>query len=151
GGTGSNLARGRAAPPLVSATNTKGFDHITHVVGFDAAWEIDLFGRYRREIEAARSDTQAAAAARNAVLITVLADVARAYLDMRGLQTQLAVLRQNIRTAQRLLDLVQARFDRGITNELDVTLARRQLSTLQAQLEPLASQIKGAQYAIAVL
>jgi len=150
-GTGSNLARGRAGPPLVSATNTKGLDQITSVVGFDAAWEIDLFGRYRREIEAARSDAQAAAATRNAVLVTVLADVARAYLDMRGLQTQLAVLRQNIRTAQKLLDLVQARYDRGITNELDVTLARRQLATLQAQLEPLVSQIRGAQYAIAVL
>ena len=70
---------------------------------------------------------------------------------MRGLQTQLAVLRQNIRTAQKSLDLVQARFDRGITNELDVTLARRQLATLQAQLAPLAAQISAAQYAIAVL
>jgi NodT family efflux transporter outer membrane factor (OMF) lipoprotein len=150
-GTGSYLARGRAGPPLVSATNTKGLDQITSVVGFVAAWEIDLFGRFRREIEAARYDTQAAAAFRNAVLVTVLADVARAYLDMRGLQTQSAVLRQNVRTAQKLLDLVQARYDRGITNELDVTLARRQLATLQAQLEPLASQIRGAQYAIAVL
>jgi len=150
-GTGSNLARGRASPPLVSATNTQGLEHINWVAGFDAAWEIDLFGRYRREIEAARYDTQAAAAFRNAVLISVVADVARAYLDMRGLQTQLAVLRQNIRIAQKSLDLVQARFDRGITNELDVTLARRQLATLQAQLEPLAAQIKAAQYAIAVL
>jgi NodT family efflux transporter outer membrane factor (OMF) lipoprotein len=150
-GTGSNLARGRASAPLISATDTKGLDHINYVVGFDAAWEIDVFGRYRREIEAARYDTQAAAAARNLVLVTVVADVARAYLDMRGLQTQLAVLRQNIRTAQKSLDLVQARFDRGITNELDVTLARRQQATLQAQLEPLAAQIKAAQYAIAVL
>jgi len=150
-GTGSNLARGRASPPLVSATDTSGLDHITQVFGFDAGWEIDVFGRYRREIEAARYDSQAAAAARNAVLVTVVADVARAYLDMRGLQTQLAVLRENIRTAQKLLEIVQARYERGITNELDVTLARRQLATLQAQLEPLAAQIKAAQYAIAVL
>jgi NodT family efflux transporter outer membrane factor (OMF) lipoprotein len=150
-GTGSNLARGRASAPLVSAANTAGLDQITYIFGFDAAWEIDLFGRYRREIEAARSDSQAAAAARNAVLVTVVADVARGYLDMRGLQTQLAVLQQNIRTAQKSLDLVQARFERGITNELDVTLAHRQLATLQAQLEPLTAQIRAAQYAIAVL
>jgi NodT family efflux transporter outer membrane factor (OMF) lipoprotein len=150
-GTGSNLTRGRVSPPLNAASNTAGLHQINYVGGFDATWEIDLFGRYRRAIEAARYDTQAFAAARKAVLITVVADVARAYLDMRGLQMQLAVLRQNIRTAQQSLDLVQARFDRGIINELDVTLARRQLATLQAQVAPLASQINAAQYAIAVL
>jgi NodT family efflux transporter outer membrane factor (OMF) lipoprotein len=121
------------------------------VAGFDAAWEIDLFGRLRREVEAARYDTQALAAARNAVLVTVVADVVRAYLDMRGLQTQQAVLGQNLRSAQKSLELVQARFDRGITNELDVTLARRQHATLQAQVAPLGAQIGAAQYAIAAL
>jgi NodT family efflux transporter outer membrane factor (OMF) lipoprotein len=150
-GTGSNLTRGRVSPPLNAATNTAGLHQINYVGGFDATWEIDLFGRYRRAIEAARYDTQALAAARNAVLITVVADVARAYLDMRGLQMQLAVLRQNIRSAQQSLDLVQARFDRGIINELDVTLARRQLATLQAQVAPITSQINAARYAIAVL
>jgi NodT family efflux transporter outer membrane factor (OMF) lipoprotein len=150
-GTGSDLTRGRVAPPLTSASNTAGLTHITSVAGFDAAWEIDLFGRYRREFEAARYDTQAFAAARSAVLITVVANVVRAYLDMRGLQTQQAVLGQNILTAQKSLDLVQARFDRGITNELDVTLARRQLASLQAQRAPLDAQISAAQYAIAVL
>jgi NodT family efflux transporter outer membrane factor (OMF) lipoprotein len=150
-GTGSNLARGRIAPPLNAASNTAGLEHITSIVGFDAAWEVDLFGKYRREIEAARYDTQAFAAARSAVLVTVVADVVRAYLDMRGLQTQRAVLGQNVRSAQKSLELMQARFDRGITNELDVTLARRQLATLQARIAPLAAQISAAQYAIAVL
>lgn len=150
-GTGSDSTRGRVASPLTSASNTAGLTQITTVAGFDAAWEIDLFGKYRREIESARYDTQAFAAARSAVLVTVVADVVRAYLDMRGLQTQYAVLGQNIRSAQKSLDLVQARFDRGIINELDVTLARRQLGTLQAQLAPLAAQISAVQYAIAVL
>ena len=150
-GTGSNLTRGRVSPPLNSASNTAGLHQINYLGGFDATWEIDMFGRYRRAIEAARYDTQAAAAARNVVLITVVADVTRAYVDMRGLQMQLAVLRQNIRTAQQSVDLVQARFDRGIINELDVTLARRQLATFQSQVAPLAAQITAAQYAIAVL
>jgi len=150
-GTGSNLARGRISPPLNAASNTAGLHQINYIAGFDAAWEIDLFGRYRRAIEAARYDTEAAAAARNAVLISVVADVARAYVDMRGLQMELAVLRQNIRSAQTSLDLVQARFDRGIINELDVTLARRQLASFQAQVAPLTSQISAAQNAIAVL
>ena len=150
-GTGSNMTRGRVSPPLNSASNTAGLHQINYLGGFDATWEIDVFGRYRRAIEAARYDTQAAAAARNVVLITVVADVTRAYVDMRGLQMQLAVLRQNIRTAQQSVDLVQARFDRGIINELDVTLARRQLATFQSQVAPLAAQIAAAQYAIALL
>lgn len=150
-GTGSNLARARASPTLISGANTAGLEHVNYVAGFDAAWELDVFGKYRRELEAARYDTQAAAEARSAVLVTVVADVVRAYLDMRGLQTQFVVLRQNIQTAQRSLDLVQARFDRGLTNELDVTLARRQLATLQSQSAPITAQINAAQYAIAAL
>ena len=150
-GTGSDLTRGRVASPLTSASNTAGLQHITSMGGFDAAWELDLFGRLRRDIEAARYDTQAIAAARNAVLVTVVADVVRDYVDMRGLQTERAILLENIKSERKLLEIVQARFDRGITNELDVTLARRQVATLQARLAPLAAQISAAQYAIATL
>jgi len=150
-GTGSNLARGRASTTQISGANGAGLDHINWVAGFDAIWELDVFGKYRRELEAARYDTQAVAEARSAVLVAVVADVVRAYLDMRGLQTQLAVLGQNIGVAQKSLEVVQARFDRGITNELDVTLAKRQLATLQAQVAPVSAQIDAAQYAIAAL
>ncbi len=150
-GTGSDLTRGRTTPALHSADNASGLKHITDVVGVDAAWDVDLFGFYRREIEAARYDTEAAAAARDAVLISVVADVARAYVDLRGLQTQLAVVRQNIEAARRTLDVVGTRFNRGLTNELDVTLAQRQLATLEALVAPLEAQASAAQYVIAVL
>jgi len=151
-GTGSDLTRGRVPGALSSADHamTPG-SRITRISGFDAAWDIDLFGRLRRQIEAARYDAQAAAAARDSVQVAVIADVVHAYVDLRGLQLQLAVLQQNLRVAQSLLDLVQARFDRGITNELDVTLARRQLATVQAEVEPLHAQVEAAQYTIAVL
>ena len=105
--------------------------------GFDAGWELDLFGKYRREMEAAEYDTEAAIAARNAVLISVIADVARAYVDMRALQMQLAVLEKNTRVALDYFNLTQERFDRGITNELDLTLAQRQLASLEAEKMPL--------------
>jgi NodT family efflux transporter outer membrane factor (OMF) lipoprotein len=150
-GTGSDLARGRAAPALTSADNTTGVGEIHQVVGFDAGWEIDLFGKYRREIEAARYDAQAAAWTRNAVLISVVADVARAYVDMRGLQMRLDITRRDVASAQQFRDLVQTRFDRGLTNELDVTLATRELARLQSEISPLAAQINAAQYSIAVL
>jgi NodT family efflux transporter outer membrane factor (OMF) lipoprotein len=151
GGTGSDLARGRVAEPLVAAENTGKLKQVTHIAGFDGEWELDLFGKYRREIEAAKYDTQAAIAARNAVLISVIADVTRSYIDMRGFQMELSVLLKNIDVAQQYLTLTQERYNRGITNELDVTLAQRQLATLQAERMPLLSQINAAQYVIAVL
>jgi NodT family efflux transporter outer membrane factor (OMF) lipoprotein len=151
GGTGSDITRGRVPSILTSASDTAGLTQINQIVGFDAGWELDLFGKYRREIEAARYDTEAATAARSAVLVAVVSDVVRAYVDLRGLQTRLAILRQNIDTESHTFEVVRQRFDRGLTNELDVTLARRELASLQATEAPLRSQIAAAQYAIAVL
>jgi NodT family efflux transporter outer membrane factor (OMF) lipoprotein len=150
-GSGVDLARGRASQTLVSAENGTGVSQISNLVGFDAVWEIDIFGKYRRAIEAAQYDVEAAVAAHNVVLISLIADVTRAYLDLRALQMQLAVLRKNIEVAQKYVDFVQERFNRGITNELDVTLAQRELGQLQAQLAPLTAQINAARYVIAVL
>jgi len=150
-GSGSDLARGRVSQPLVSAENGTGVSQVTNIVGFDAGWELDLFGKFRRGIEAAQYDVEAAVAARNVVLISLVADVTRAYLAMRALQTQLTVLRKNIGVAQHYVDFVQERFSRGITNELDVTLAQRELAQLQSQIAPLSARIEAARNVIAAL
>jgi NodT family efflux transporter outer membrane factor (OMF) lipoprotein len=150
-GTGSDLARGRTSQTLVSAENGAGLAQVTHLEGFDAAWEIDLFGKYRRAIEAAQYDVDAALAARNVVLISLIADVTRAYLDLRAFQMQLMVLRKDIEVAKKYVDFVHERYNRGITNELDVTLARRELAQLQSQVAPLTAQIEAARYVIAVM
>ena len=150
-GTGTNITTSRAAGPLLSGANTSTQKHITQILGFDAGVEIDLFGKYQREIEAAKYDREAAAAVRNDVLISVVANVTRAYVDMRGLQMQLAVLRENIETTSQYNDVVRQRFELGITNELDLTLTQRQLSTLKADVAPLSARIAAAQYVIAVL
>jgi NodT family efflux transporter outer membrane factor (OMF) lipoprotein len=150
-GSGSDLARGRASQTLVSAETGTGVTQVVNLVGFDAAWELDVFGKFRRAIEAAQYDVDAAVAARSVVLISLIADVTRAYLDLRALQMQLAVLRKNIEVAQKYVDFVRERYDRGITNELDITLAQRELAQLQAQVAPVAAQIEAARYVIAVL
>ena len=124
---------------------------MTQVYGFVAGWELDIFGKYRREREAARYDEQAARAARDDVLVFIVADVVRAYIDMRSLQMQQAVLQQNIEVSQHYLDFVTSRYTLGITNGLDVTLAQRQLSGLQADVAPLAAQVGAAQNVIAIL
>src|ERR1700692_1048985 len=85
-GTGSDLTRGRAEQGLRSADNSSGLQQINTIAGFDAVWELDVFGKYRRAFEAARYDAQAAAAARSAVITSLIADVVRGYIDLRGLQ-----------------------------------------------------------------
>jgi NodT family efflux transporter outer membrane factor (OMF) lipoprotein len=150
-GTGSDMTRAGAASALRAADNKGSLDHIEQVAGFAATWELDLFGGGRRAIEAGKYAIEAAAAARNAVLISIVADVARNYVDMRGMQMRLAIIRQYIATAQQLRDFQRARFDRGLTNELDFQLARRELATLQSELPLLQSDIQAAQYDIAVL
>ncbi|MDE2060143.1 MAG: efflux transporter outer membrane subunit [candidate division NC10 bacterium] len=150
-GTGSNLARGRVSGPLVAAENTGHLNHVTHIAGFDSTWELDLVGKYRRAIEAAEYDTQAAIAARNNVLISVIADVARAYTDMRVGQMRLAVVQKIITSAEAYSKLTQERYNYGITNELDARLAERQLASFEAEKAPLVAQIHAAQYVIAVL
>jgi NodT family efflux transporter outer membrane factor (OMF) lipoprotein len=83
--------------------------------------------------------------------VTVAADVAQYYLDMRAQQRQLVVLGQNITAARGNLDLAQGRLDRGLTNAVDVRLAQRELATLQADVAPLSALIDASRHAIAVL
>lgn len=150
-GTGTDLTRGRAEQGLVSADNTTGLKHINTIAGFDAVWELDVFGKYRREIEAAHYDMQAAAAARNMVVTSLIVDVVRAYIDLRGFQVQAGILRSAGDILRESLRIVNIRYERGITNELDVALATRELDTLQAQIAPLDAQVNAVQYALAVL
>jgi NodT family efflux transporter outer membrane factor (OMF) lipoprotein len=85
------------------------------------------------------------------VLVTVIADTARAYVDLRGLQVRAAVLTEAIDVLRESLRIVNIRYERGITNELDVTLATRELATLEAQAAPVAAEVQAAEYTIATL
>jgi NodT family efflux transporter outer membrane factor (OMF) lipoprotein len=150
-GTGTDNTRARVADTLHSAANTTGYNHIDEAGGLGTAWELDIFGKLRREIEASHLDALAAAKARDAVLVSVIANVARAYIELRGFQAQIAITRSNIESARRRLQFVQDRFNQGLTNELDVTLAQRQLAAFEAGVGPLTGQLQSSQYLIAVL
>jgi NodT family efflux transporter outer membrane factor (OMF) lipoprotein len=150
-GTGSDLTKGRADTALRSADNGAGLQHINTIAGFDAVWELDLFGKFRREFEAARADTQAARAARYDVLTSVVANVVRAYVDLRGFQVRAGILHKAADVLRESLRIVTIRYERGITNELDVALATRELATLEAQIAPVEAEVSAAQYALAVL
>ena len=150
-GTGSDATRAGALPPLRAGDNKGNLPQVRQVAGFAASWELDLFGGYRRAIQAGRYDVRAAAAARSAVLIGVISDVARNYVDLRGQQQRLIILRGNIDSAKQSRDFEQARFDRGLTNEYDLQLAIREYETLLGELPLLQSEITSTRYRIAVL
>ena len=150
-GTGDDLTRGRAGEPLISSDDTHGLTDVKSIGGFDAVWQIDIFGKVRREMEQARYNTQAAADARNAVLVSVIADVAQSYVDLRGLQMQASVLQSAAGALQRGLYIVNQRYQRGITNELDVMLAKRELETVEAQIPIVNAEVSSGEYAIATL
>jgi len=107
------MTRAGAASALRAADNKGSLNQIEQVAGFAATWELDLFGGYRRAIEAGKYDIEAAAATRNAVLISVIADVARNYVDLRGLQSRLAIIGNNITTAKQSSDFEKPDSIRG--------------------------------------
>jgi NodT family efflux transporter outer membrane factor (OMF) lipoprotein len=150
-GTGSDETKGRVSQALRSAETAQNLTSISAAGGVDVGWELDLMGKFRREIEAETADAEALKDARDWVLVTVAADVAQYYLDMRAQQRQLVVLGQNITAARGNLDLAQGRLDRGLTNAVDVRLAQRELATLQADVAPLSALIDASRHAIAVL
>ena len=110
-------------------------------LGFDASWEIDLFGRVRRSVEAAHADTQASVEDSHAVLITTLGEVGRAYIDLRGAQAKRQVVEENIASERELLDLADQRRAAGLGSEIDVVRAAAEASSAEAQLPLLDRQI----------
>lgn len=119
--------------------------------GFDAYWEIDFFGRVRRLNQAANAATEAAAYDVQAVLITVTSEIARNYLEMRGLQAQLRVAEQNAENQANTLEITEARLEAGRGTEFDTERAKAQLSQTRAILPAIKAQIAAAQNRIAVL
>ena len=150
-GTGTDETRGRAAQPLRDGANAQGLKKISEIGGLDAEWQIDIFGKIARRFEAQVYTVEAFQEARNWVYVVVAADVARLYFDLRARQERLQILYRDIEASRKVLDLAQTRLDRGLTNELDVLLAKRQVETLQADVEPLKALIAANGYAIAVL
>jgi multidrug efflux system outer membrane protein len=129
--------------------NQREFDDVD--AGFDASWELDLFGRVRRGVEAARAQEQAAAAQLRDAQVTVTAEVARNYFVLRGLQDQLGVASRNSENQRQTLSLTEARLDAGRGTELDTSRATAQLQTTLASIPPLRSSIAATIYRLSVL
>jgi len=119
--------------------------------GFDASWEIDLWGRVRRSIEAADADASASAALLQQAQLSVQAEVARSYFELRGAQRELRLANADIAAAAESLELVQARADGGLVTDLDPTRQRTQLAELRARVPMLLQQEAQAMNQITLL
>ncbi len=119
--------------------------------GFDATWEIDLFGGVRRAVEASEADIQAAEENRRYVLVSLLSEVARNYIEARAGQRRLAIAHENITAQRDTLELTRTRFNAGLTSELDVAQAESQLASTQSQVPLLEVLLKQAIHRLGVL
>ncbi len=134
---GANGASGNTAGGLRSG-NLQPFN--VYQLGFDASWELDLWGKVRRSVESSSAQVEASAEARRATLLSSLAELARDYIELRGTQLQLQIARNNLKTAQQSLQLTQQRAAGGVTTDLDVANAAAQVRTTAAQIPFLEQQ-----------
>jgi NodT family efflux transporter outer membrane factor (OMF) lipoprotein len=120
-------------------------------LGFDASWELDLFGGLRRGVEAARADLAASAENLRAVRIGIAAEVAQSYAELRALQQRLALAEENVRAQSETLDLTRWRSEAGLTTALDVEQARANLEQTRAALPQIRTSLAAASARLAVL
>jgi NodT family efflux transporter outer membrane factor (OMF) lipoprotein len=111
-----------------------------YYAGFDASWELDLWGRVRRGVESADAQVDQAADQRRDALVSSLAELARDYLQLRGVQTQIAIANDNLKVDRDILQLVQDRQQHGLQNGLDVENAAAQVEAIRAQIPQLQQQ-----------
>lgn len=119
--------------------------------GFDAGWELDFFGGVKHDVEAAVAQVQAAEEARRDVLVTLLGDLARNYVELRGVQRQIEILDATIASLRESRDLAEARFNAGIGTALDTERAEGLVQTTASRRPELERQVKRAIYRIGVL
>jgi NodT family efflux transporter outer membrane factor (OMF) lipoprotein len=126
-------------------------DYNLYDANFDAAWELDVFGGTRRAVQAAGAEIGAAEYGQRDVLVTVLAEVGRDYITARAYQQRLAIVQDNIRVEQNVLDLTSNRFDNGLGSDLDVEQAKALLDATEAQVPSLETGFDDSVFELSVL
>jgi NodT family efflux transporter outer membrane factor (OMF) lipoprotein len=151
--TGSNGLGGTVGGIPGSALGAKSgvppFDLFQY--GFDASWEVDLWGRVARSVEAADASLLASAESRRNMLLTSVAELARDYIQLRGQQTDLQIAQQTLASDQRSLVLTQQRAQGGLVTQLDVSNAAAQVATTSAQIPQLEQSIAVSINALSLL
>jgi multidrug efflux system outer membrane protein len=143
---GDPLAGITGQPPAPGGTDIKLYN-----VGFDATWEIDIFGGVRRSVEQAEANTEAAVWEMHDGEVSLTAEVATDYLELRTLQTRLAILTDEEKRERDTFSLVSARAQTGFVTQLDVNQQVSQAESTAAQIPPMQAQMRATEHAIAIL
>ncbi len=120
-------------------------------LGFDASWELDFWGRFQRGIESADASLNVSVADYDDALVSLAAEVARVYVTIRTLETQLKLARENIALQKNSLRIAQVRYDNGATTELDVQQAKTSLADTQARVPALTLSLYQAMNGLSIL
>jgi len=120
-------------------------------LGLDAAWELDFWGRFRRGVESANASLYATYANYDDVLVSLIAEVASTYTQIRTFEQQLAFTRTNVKIQKKSFELAKARYEGGATSELDPTQAKALLKQTQASIPQFEAGLRQAKNALAIL
>jgi len=153
GGSYARENQSKNQPILGSLPMPSGIPYENNVyqAGFDASWEIDVFGGNRRAVEAGKAEVAAAEFGRRNVLVTLLGEVARNYVELRGCQRRLEIATNNLKTQQEALALAENRFNNGLTSDLDVQQAATILANTRAAIPMLETGIQDYIHRLGVL
>lgn len=123
----------------------------TYRTGFDAFWEVDLFGRVRSQVRAASAIAESFAASADDIRVSVASEVARNYFELRGLQQQYAVAERSLTNQRETLRVAEVRRDAGFGEEQDVASAAARVAAIEASLPPIRGAIARREHRLAVL
>lgn len=151
-GTPSQSASGANPLGVAPIPGSKGSPaYNLYQAGFDASWELDIWGRVRRGVEAASALSDASYEDRNAVLLSARAELARDYIELRDTQSLLRIAQQNLQIARETTRLTQVRMREGVTTDLDVANASAQVALIESLIPTLESRRETTINAIGVL
>jgi len=140
----------RSSGTVVGSSNADNSASL-YQAGFDASWELDVFGGVRRNVEAADADIQAAVEDRRDVMVSLTAELATAYLDLRSFQRRIAIAKETLELQRHNADLTRKRQNAGFVSGLDLANAEAQMANTSSQIPPLEQQVRQSIYNISVL
>lgn len=151
GGTGGGAGTGGSGSGSSGGVALPGSGITTYALGFDASWELDLFGGGRRGVQAARANTDAAVWNQRDAAVTLAAEVADAYFALRLDQAQVAVIQDELRRQRRALEIANHVSRVGLTPQIDVVRQRASITSTEARLQPIQADIQLRAHALGTL
>ena len=145
----SSVTRSEPSELAVNTLQTGAFND--YQIGFDASWEVDFWGRYRKGVSAEESGFLSTVADHDNALVSLAAEVARTYTSIRTFEVLVQLARENVTVQEEGLRIAQARFDNGATSELDVMQARTLLESTRTTIPQLEASLQQAENALSTL